>query len=383
MVIAIAVFFGVTNVSADSGEIRKIESLEYRGLGGVDLTLDSRILSNVISSTEGWKFSVFNLDVIGNWTESDDAIDLYSDMFNAGNSLAAIIAVNKRPTMNFGLRARVEPFRISWGTKKIGRLTVGAYNENDVVIHNAPLDTSPLPVVHDGINSYVDFSGTPDIAAIAIRSDIGGLIGYTRMFELPLGIELSAGVQGRVMHRWLSPKTAVRFNGHLGLATFENALQTPDFNCLSGIGFAVDLSSTVAFHDPILDARLAVTAENFGTVWYNGDSQSENPRFSVGTVVTPLHVLGKDSWKLGTDFENLQDGLTWQIGTLYTLGNDKFSISPQFGYIHGENDMFFRANDFITAGLSANLRGFHLRAVYEYNLTFDLHNVGFGLEMTF
>lgn len=386
---AMAAILCASAAYADSDGIRKIGYLENRGLGGADLALDEHILSNE-AWVEGWKFHIFGLESIGNFTKAKEAYSLFKDMFCCKDDLTIITAVRERNPVDFASRARVEPFRVSWGTKDFGRLTVGVYGEGDLAIRNYNLNTNSLPRGGEGLNSYVDFEGTPDLAAMLFRADVGGLIGYTRVFRLPkpsnfhlLVPEIGAGVQVRILRRWLTPKTAIRINGKMSLPNMSDSLQAPDFQQKVGDGFAVDLFATLALNDPVIDAKIAFTAENFGQVWYGTKVVREEPRCSVGGLVSPLYSIGHDRWKISADLEDLQDGLTWQIGTLYTLGNDRFSFSPSVGYIYGERDLFNRQSDFFTTGLMVKLSGFKLFAVYEFNISLAIYSVGAGVGMTF
>ena len=364
--------------SADADLVSKrIDSSGVRAMGGVTAAAES--MAGAAMENKSLSIIALGIDLRGSLSVGLEAYGWVMDAMDFKDNLSLadmvvqrgkLVDLASRVPRAFDLWGHVDVARFQFGSKRLGAFMVGAYAEGLAGVRLDLPDPDSIRVV----GQEIDIGGPVTMVETAGLGDVGGTLGYGRVFGLPKGLSLAAGAQVRIFHRWLVRSYRVTAAARISEA---GGIDVPDFSHETGVGGTTSLSSILMLGDRFVDARVGLEVGGIGAVSYANGMERETANFAVGAVVRPLASIGFRRLEVGTELRAEEGGNpSWHIGSSIAWGGRWLSFSPRIGGIIMDRRMFGEARNVFTGGFTATLGIVHLAGVVE------LYDGGYITDLT-
>lgn len=389
--LATSMCFGIPVFADDAYKSRKIESVDSRAMGGLDVVVNESTPANAALSESKFKMNIAGIGMQGSveeiaqFIETTREIEGFADVLNDPSiaqeiRYSKLVELSKKLDLDLDVKLKTDIIRTQFGGDKFGKFLIGAYIEADAgVILKAPKNLDPSMIKQDHI-----YLGEDDVIILRgeERADIVVYFGHGYRFLIGEKCELALGLQNRIFYRELIPETVIKFNRRLASS---DDVQIPKVDMKYGIGLAFDVYNTFAFNDSAMNTKIGLNLENlYGNVRYDNHSQREATRLSIGGVIYPLYSIGFDEFGIGVDVEDITNSAIVQLGTFFRLGVDYFHITPKAGVIFNQTDVFGEdSNTLLTTGITSRLGLVNLSGLFEYNISRKSYNLGIYTGIAF
>jgi len=382
IVFVVVVAIAKTGIAQELPNTR-FELTRYRGMGGVDITLDDDTPAN--ANLVGPSFNILGIGFETTVSNGIEAFEIAGkaastsfniDDDNRAESLRRLLLKLEEISSSIGgtdfnleVRNRVDiaQFDLVLGDFN---LHLGIYSKSFVAAELYIPDDIESGVDLSG--PYLDFGAETDLVRAAFLSDNGLLTGYSYQFDLSQTRKISLGAQLRGVYRIRVPSQLVTAERRVSKDADLRAPDDPDeVEILRGFGFGIDLYSTLLLND-LKELAFGLYLEDLvAPIFYNDKSDElATPRLGVGTSIRPLWKRnGNDLLIVGLDVENIETlDPTVQIGAATIQGTKSVKIMPAMGLMLNRKSLFRTKSDIaLSAGLSSTLAVVYLDLAIFYN----------------